>query len=133
MREPEEKVPKSRLLYKTEEAWLNAQESKRRYCRRYHEQHRKELYEKNRRRKAAKAAVARRKRQRIKNRFDAVNEEFGKVVIRLNFELLMSQTAIFDLLGGLISSQDIAKICKREQQRLHRLREAKAKRNAKRH
>jgi hypothetical protein len=129
MRETGEKNPKSRSLYRTEEAWQNAVECKRRYCRRYYEQHAKELNAKRRIRQAARNAILRRRRERLKARFDAVSADFGKVVIRLNFELGMSQTAINELLGGMISLTDIAKICQREQKRRHRLKASKSKTN----
>lgn len=124
-----QKIPKSKSAYKTEEAWQNAVECKRRYSRWYYRQHAKELNAKRYARQVAKNAILRRRRERLKARFNAVNAEFGKVVIRLNFELGMSQTAINELLGGLISLADIAKICQREQKRRHRLKQSKSKTN----
>lgn len=111
------KQPKSRERYKTEEAWQNAQESKRRYCRRYRKEHKDELLRKARVKRAKAAEV----RESRKARFRAVKEEFGAIVVKLKFGLGMSADDIYELFGGLITTRDVKALCRQEKQKLHRL------------
>ena len=119
------KTPKSRERYKTEEAWQNAQESKRRYCRRYRREHKDELLRKVRVKRAKVAKV----RERRRARFAAVEEEFGAIVIKLNFELGMSTENIYELFGGLISSDDVRTICRQETEKRRKLSASMSKQN----
>lgn len=118
------KTPKSRLRYKTEEAWENAQESKRRYCRRYRKEHAQEILAKERDKRAEAAKI----RETRKDRFAAVKEEFGIVVSKLRHGLGMTEREIYELLGGLVTLKDVAALCKLKQLKPRNLVSRKPKR-----
>lgn len=125
------KIPKSRLRYATEEAWQNAQEAKRRYCREYYAKHSAETYARRKVRekpiREKRAAIRKERREKLKARQQAVEQEFSKVVLKLHFNLQMGAEKIYELLGGLITKKDINRILRKEKSRLDKLSASKSK------
>lgn len=90
---------KTRSRYATEEAYQRALESKRRY-------------ERRRVAKIAKKRLARRNRENLAKAVRNDREaEFGKIVTKLKFEVGLSQEAIYELLGGLVTKSEITRWC----------------------
>lgn len=103
VREDQEKpANRTRARYATEEAYLRALESKRRY------------------EEKRVAKIARRRRVKRAQRLAAKEREaeFGKIVAKLNIELKMSQDEVFELLGGLVTKAEIQEWCAKARKKL---------------
>lgn len=113
----EKPVSKMRSRYATEEAYLRARESKRRYDRKRAAKLSKQRRIRSERREAAKLV----ERQR--------EAEFGKIVAKLNVRLGMSREAIYELLGGLVTMPEINQWCDKAKKKASKLKAKKTSTN----
>lgn len=110
------------MRYATEEAWQNAQAAKRRYSQEYWDKNREEIYARRKVRLKHARGIRRRRLERVKERFAEVFDDFGPVIVKLSYDLELSQDRIYELLGGLVSRNDICAILKQEQEKRRKLR-----------
>lgn len=113
----EKPVTKTRSRYATEEAYLRARESQRRYGQRRGAKLSRQRRIRRDRREAAKLV----ERQR--------ENEFGGIVTKLNIKVGMSREAIYELLGGLVTMTEINQWCDKAKKKASKLKAKKTSTN----